>query len=78
MSNLVVHKFKSHGQALPTNRLTGSCEAKFVCQMCGQKFQKRNHLLVHEEAKHFKKSTAPPRKTRLIAGSGLTIKVNIS
>jgi len=75
MSNLVVHKFKSHGQPLPTARLTGSCEAKFVCQMCGQKFQKRNHLTVHEETKHLKKSSAASRKTRLIAGSGLTIKV---
>ena len=55
MSNLMVHKLKSHGQAseevtAPSKR--SAAKDRFSCPLCGDKFQKRARLTSHEEEKH--------------------------
>ena len=54
MSNLMVHKSKSHGHAseVPTSLKTTTNKEKFSCRVCGEKFQKRAHLYSHEEDEH--------------------------
>lgn len=54
MSNLMVHKSKSHGHAseIPLSLKTTTNKDKFNCRVCGEKFQKRAHLNSHEEDEH--------------------------
>ena len=57
MSNLVVHKVKSHGAPAPGSSAEDGAprtatQDKFVCKVCSQRFQRKAQLSAHEEAKH--------------------------
>ena len=57
MSNLVVHKFKSHGQSGHiTTRPQRTAQSKLACTICGQTFAKKALLTAHQLSKHNTKS----------------------